>query len=138
MKLATMSLDVIRSIFQHPATENYPSTRQKAPLRLRSYLEWDRQTCTGCGLCAMDCPADAIQVTILERKEKRFVMTYHVDRCLFCGQCVTSCRQGALRMVNDHWELAALDKGSFINVMGEEEDVAKVMAGSPAGGPATP
>jgi formate hydrogenlyase subunit 6/NADH:ubiquinone oxidoreductase subunit I len=138
MKFATMFSDVADSLFRRPATENYPFVRQLNPLRLRSFLKWDPQACTGCGLCAMDCPAEAIQVTILDRKEKRFVITYHVDQCLFCGQCVESCRQGSLSMVNDQWELAALDKKPFLVYFGDEKNVAEVLAGKPTGEPETP
>ena len=73
MKFGTMFSDVSGSLFRRPATENYPFVRQRNPTRLRSFLKWNPETCTGCGLCAMDCPANAIQVTMLDRKEKRFV-----------------------------------------------------------------
>ncbi len=58
----------------------------------------------------MDCPANAIQVTMLDRKAKRFVMDYYIDRCAFCGQCTQSCRHGAISMSSHEWELAKLDK----------------------------
>ncbi len=80
MKFGMMLSDVSRSLFRRPATENYPFVRQVNPPRLRSFLKWDPEACTGCGLCAMDCPANAIQVTMLDRKEKRFVFSYHADR----------------------------------------------------------
>jgi formate hydrogenlyase subunit 6/NADH:ubiquinone oxidoreductase subunit I len=138
MKFGTMLSDVSGALFHRPATENYPFVRQLNPTRLRSFLKWDPQKCTGCGLCVMDCPANAIQVTILDKKEKRFVFSYHTDQCLFCGQCVESCRQGSLSMVNDHWELAALDKTPFFVNFGDVDDITKVLAGKPASGPETP
>ena len=138
MRFGTMLSDVTGALFRRPATENYPSVRQLNPPRLRSFLKWNQQACTGCGLCAMDCPANAIHVTILDKKEKRFVFSYHTDQCLFCGQCVESCRQGSLSMVNDQWELAALDKTHFLVNFGDADDIAKVLAGKPASGPETP
>jgi formate hydrogenlyase subunit 6/NADH:ubiquinone oxidoreductase subunit I len=77
----------------------------------------------------MDCPANAIQVTMLDRKTKRFVMDYHTDRCAFCGQCTLSCRHGALSMASDEWELAQLDRTSFLIHFGDPSDVKQVLAG---------
>jgi formate hydrogenlyase subunit 6/NADH:ubiquinone oxidoreductase subunit I len=138
MRIGIMLPDVSGALFRRPATENYPLVRNSDPVRLRSFLQWDPEACTGCGLCAMDCPAEAIHVTVLDRKEKRFVMAYYVDRCTFCGQCVESCRQGSLSMANDHWELAALNKDPFLVYLGDEDDVTEVLAGKPAGGPEAP
>jgi len=49
----------------------------------------DLESCTGCGLCELSCPYDAIHV--LEGRAQ-------VDavRCAACGLCVTRCRPGAL------------------------------------------
>ena len=147
MKFGLMLSDVSSGLFHRPATENYPAVRQLNPPRLRSFLKLNPETCTGCGLCAMDCPANAIQVTKLpapvtqvpvDRKEKRFIFAYHVDQCLFCGQCVETCRQGSLSMVNDHWELAALDKKPFLVILRDATYAAKVLAEKPAIGSEAP
>ena len=138
MKFGMMLSDVAKSLFRRPATELYPAERQRNPARLRSFLKLNQDKCTGCGLCAMDCPSKAIQVTMLDRKEKRFVYTYHADQCLFCGQCVESCRQGSLSMVNDQWELAALDKKPFFVNFGDVNDITRVMAEKAASEAETP
>jgi len=130
MKLGTMFSDVASSLLQRPATERYPFKRYASPARLRALLVWNGETCTGCGLCAMDCPANAIQMHVIDKKAKRFVMAYHSDRCTFCAQCVHSCRQGALSMSNDTWELAGFKRESFMIYFGEPEDVQKILAGN--------
>jgi formate hydrogenlyase subunit 6/NADH:ubiquinone oxidoreductase subunit I len=138
MKFGMMFSDIARALFRRPATEKYPYTRNANPARLRSYLKWNQQACTGCGLCAMDCPAYAIHVAIVDRKEKKFVFSYRPDQCLFCGQCVESCRQGSLTMANDQWELASLDKKPFDVQMGDVDGLSKLLAEKAAGGPAEP
>jgi formate hydrogenlyase subunit 6/NADH:ubiquinone oxidoreductase subunit I len=130
MKLATMLKDVSSSLFKAPVTEKYPFERREAPVRLRGLLHWQREKCTGCGLCAMDCPAAAIQMIVLDKKAKRFVLAYHADRCTFCAQCVHSCRQDCLAMSPMEWELAALGKEAFAIYYGDEADVQLVLAGS--------
>jgi formate hydrogenlyase subunit 6/NADH:ubiquinone oxidoreductase subunit I len=137
-KFGTMFSDAFVSLFSRPATRRYPFVRTEAPARLRGLVEWKQEPCTGCGLCAMDCPAKAIQVTMIDRKAKRFFLTYQADACTFCGQCVISCRRGALHMSNKKWELASLDPTSFRIYFGNPQNAEPTLAGQPEGKPGTP
>jgi formate hydrogenlyase subunit 6/NADH:ubiquinone oxidoreductase subunit I len=100
-------------LFERPATELYPFEKTAAPQRLRGMLDWDYATCTGCTLCQRDCPAEAIEIEVIDRKAKQFNFTYYADRCTFCAQCVHSCRAGSLEMLSDEWELAGFNLDSF-------------------------
>jgi formate hydrogenlyase subunit 6/NADH:ubiquinone oxidoreductase subunit I len=122
--------DVIISMFRSPVTEMYPKERCAVPQRLRGYLGWDRQLCTGCGVCKMDCPSNALDMIVIDKKNKQFVLRYHLDRCTFCAQCVSSCMQGSLKFTNDEWEFSALKKDCFIIHYGDPKDVEHVLAGS--------
>jgi len=124
-----MLSDILPSLFRAPVTELYPFTRREPPTRLRGLLHWDRETCTGCGMCATDCPSQAIELFTYDKKAKRFVLELHVDRCTFCGQCAVSCRQGSLALTKDNWELAAFDRGTLDLHFGEREDVDRVLRG---------
>jgi formate hydrogenlyase subunit 6/NADH:ubiquinone oxidoreductase subunit I len=135
-KLGTMFPDVSKSLFQPPATENYPFVRPGKVERLRGMLKWDATNCSGCGLCAMDCPANAIELHLIDRKAKKFYLTYHVDRCTFCGQCVVSCNKFSLEMSNEEWELAALNKDAFLIYFGEKPDEGQNLEGKPESQPA--
>ncbi len=138
MRIGMMLSDIAHSLFKRPATERYPYVRPANPPRLRSFLKWSQSSCTGCGLCAMDCPANAIHVAVIDRKAKKFVFSYRPDMCLFCGQCVETCRQGSLVMVNDQWELAALDKKPFEITLGDVDGLAQKLAAEAASRPAEP
>lgn len=129
MKIGVMLSDVSQSLFQRPATERYPFERREASERLRSQLHWDPESCTGCGLCAKDCPADAIDLIVLDKASKRFVMRYHVDRCAFCAQCVRSCRQGCIEMASNEWELAVLNRDPLTVLYGNAADIEEALAG---------
>lgn len=129
MKILAMLGDVLRSLFKRPVTELYPFERRESPERLRGKLHWNPEKCTGCCLCVKDCPAEAIELITLDKKNKRFVLRYHIDRCAYCAQCVQNCRFGCLSMSNDEWELAALSKEPFTVYYGEDADVKAVLAG---------
>lgn len=129
MKLGAMLSDIIESAFTPPITEQYPFVKNEAPERFRGKIVWDQESCTGCGLCAKDCPANAIEVLVYDRKEKRFVFNYNLDTCLFCAQCVYSCRSNSIAMSNDDWELAAMGRTGYHFNWGNEEDVERYRAG---------
>lgn len=134
MRLASMLNDVFVSLFKRPFTERYPYVTRPAPERMRGRLEWDASKCTGCLLCVKDCPADAIDVKIIDRAAKRFTFKYRTDRCIYCAQCVESCRPGALSMSRENWHLAATSKEPFYVVYGEKEPAAAdAKAGTTAG-----
>jgi len=123
MRIGSMIGDVIRSLFRRPATEMYPFERSPAPEHFRGKLHYDPEKCSGCQLCVKDCPANAIELLVVDKVNKRFVMRYHLDRCTFCDQCVVSCRFKCLSLSNEEWELAALTHKPFTVYYGKEEDV---------------
>ena len=136
MRLGAMLGDVLPSLFRAPVTERYPFTRRDPPGRLRGLLRWDRESCTGCGMCATDCPSQAIDLTVFDKKAKRLVLQLHVDRCTFCGQCAYSCRQGSLTLTSESWELAGFNREAMTLHFGEPEDVDRVLRGDvPQAGP---
>lgn len=127
MKIPTMLVDIVRSLFSKPATERYPAVEPDEPERLRGKLDWNPDQCTGCQLCVKDCPADAITLITLDKAEKRFVMLYDAGRCTFCAQCIQSCRFNCLSLSNTDWSMAAGDKSPFTEYIGGEADVAQVL-----------
>lgn len=124
MRLGSMFKDIIKSFFTPPVTEKYPFEKRKTAERFRGKLYFDPVKCTGCNLCSKDCPCQALEIVILDRAAKRFVARYDVDKCAYCGQCITSCKFSCLEMSNTDWELAALNKDHFTEYYGKEEDVA--------------
>ena len=129
MKLAAMLHDVVRSLFRKPDTQRYPMEKTDPPERLRGRLFFDPSACTGCALCVKDCPAQAIELVTLDRAAKRFVLKYHMDRCIYCGQCVIGCRFKCIGMSYQDWELASLKKEGFTLYYGKENGINEVMAG---------
>ncbi len=123
MRIGAMLGDISRSLFKRPVTERYPFERRPTPERLRGQLTFDPAKCTGCKICVRDCPANGIELMVVDKVNKRFVMRFHTDRCTYCAQCVVSCNFEALGMSHEQWELAALSKEPFVVQLGRAEDV---------------
>lgn len=110
MRLATMFKDALRALFSRPVTRQYPRERTAAPERLRGKLVWHPENCTGCQLCTKDCPADAIELVVVDKDSKHYELHYDMNRCIYCGQCVESCRFNCIELRQDQWELAGTDR----------------------------
>ncbi len=119
-----MISDVVNSIFKRPVTQRYPEIRVAPPERYRGRLIWNPEACTGCGLCVKDCPSDAIEFLVNDKKAKAFVFRYSADRCTFCAQCVKNCRQNSIVLDPAQWEMASLNKSSFETIFGKEDVIA--------------
>lgn len=126
MKIGTMFKDIVESSFTRSATQLYPVEKIAPPERYRGELFFNPQACTGCRLCVKDCPSNAIELTILDRAAKRYVMEYHKDRCIYCGQCVVNCKFNCISMSNKEWEHATLEK-NFTVYYGRDEDVGEFL-----------
>lgn len=81
------------------------------PPNFRGKINYDKDKCTGCGLCIRVCPAYAIELTIPGKDEKgreiKKVMFY-VSRCAFCSQCIDVCPKDAIKM-SDEFLIANTD-----------------------------
>lgn len=123
MPIGSMLGDIVKSFFKKPVTEKYPFVKTDAPENLRGKLVWKPENCSGCQLCIKDCPSNAIELIVLDKVNKRFVMRYHMDRCTYCAQCVMSCRFNCIEMSDEQWELASTGKEPFEVYYGREEDI---------------
>jgi NAD(P)H-quinone oxidoreductase subunit I len=128
MKIGSMLGEIFRSVFRKPATVQYPyGDRQAVPERLRGMVRYNPEKCTGCTLCMMDCPANAIEILTVDKPNKRFIMRFHADRCTYCAQCVVNCRFKCIEMSNEEWERAALTREPFTVTYGRDEDLKKFL-----------
>jgi len=89
-------LKVLRARLQQGhRTIDFPDGAPALPERFRGQPVLDQARCeTGCRACAESCPTDAIT------SDHRLQLD--LGRCLFCGDCVEACPQGAIRFTRDH------------------------------------
>ena len=127
LQIGSLVGNVIQSLFKKPDTQLYPFERTAVPSRLRGTLVWNPDKCTGCMLCVKDCPANALELVVLDKKNKKFIMRYHADRCIYCSQCVVSCRMNCLNMTSEQWELASAHKEPFVVEYGVNDEIEKLL-----------
>lgn len=102
----------------------------KRSLLTREYLlRLNRNLCDGCGLCAENCPKEAIEwnppQVVDGRLIKKPTVDFDVDSCILCGECATICPLDALRMEIDGEEIATIVKNEAFPVLLKEIKVTK-------------
>ena len=102
--LAQLLPELIRTLFAPKSTVQFPFGPLEPPAHHRGKLKFDADRCRGCGICARDCPAFALELEREGREEFRLI--YYQDRCVYCGQCERSCSHDVIDLSEEFVSIA--------------------------------
>jgi hydrogenase-4 component H len=85
---------IFDAFIKDPETVEYPFGPLELPENFRGAIEFLAENCTGCGLCARYCPANALHLDKKSRED--YQLGYFPARCAYCGSCEDNCRYGAI------------------------------------------
>lgn len=101
-----MMKEIAMAIFKKPFTRQYPFTKPNPPQGFRGRQIFHPERCISCGLCARDCPAEAIEMVEVSGKKMPLIS---LESCIFCYICVENCPRNALTG-STFYELASTNK----------------------------
>ena len=138
MKIAAFLPELLRHLFKKPATVDYPFQKLEVPKDFRGTPFLHPELCIACRACERDCPAEAIEITVISDVEKTFKMVIHNDRCVHCAQCVDSCPTTPIKAMDMDatFEIADFDrhnlKADWIYVRAVQKPKAPAAPAAPA------
>ena len=95
-------------------TTRFPAEACVVPEKYRGKVEFDLDSCVGCGACVNVCPTRALtQVDDIECDKPVRKITYRYDACIFCGNCSENCTTENGVSLSNTWDLAGLDRGAM-------------------------
>ncbi|MCS7368462.1 MAG: NADH-quinone oxidoreductase subunit I [archaeon GBS-70-058] len=108
-----MIREVFKHLFKRPVTVKYPFEKTPIAERYRGKHEFYVDRCVGCGLCARECPALAIELVPSDKNVNGRIPVFYLDKCIFCGQCERICPRAAIRLTK-FYELASPDRKTLV------------------------
>ncbi len=88
----------------------------------------DASKCTGCGLCAVECPTGALSASV-NHESLTFQLLFKHRTCLACDRCAEICPEGCLRVERS----LEPEKLNTVTVFFEDTVVRCTECGSPVG-----
>lgn len=94
--MASMFSIISKNFFKDPITRLYPKVVRTPFERTRGRLFNKIEDCIYCGICARECPADALKVD-----HTNTFWELNAFRCITCNQCVIKCPKKCLTITNE-------------------------------------
>ena len=95
--MANMLKDLLHNLVGPRATRPYPVQKRTPFPQTRGHLQVEIEKCILCKVCALKCPAKAIEVS---RDDATLILNPY--RCIICGYCVEACPKDCLYFNPEH------------------------------------
>lgn len=102
--------EAFSNLFKKRATDKYPEAPASVAEGFRGKQILDLKNCISCTLCARECPANAIEMVMVEGKKRPLI---HLDKCVFCYVCADVCPRKVFQ-TSKVFDLAATDKNTLV------------------------
>lgn len=97
MAIMNFTKTMLKNMGSKPATLMYPLKKRDFFERTRGHIEFKKEDCIYCGICAKKCPTRSIEV----RKADK---SWSINRlkCIQCNACAENCPKKCLMMKKEY------------------------------------
>jgi NADH-quinone oxidoreductase subunit I len=116
VKLVSIWRETLKNVFKKPVTIEYPKVETPIEKDSRGLQYANLNKCTGCSLCAIECPSNAIEMRKLpeniklKHNPRGLYPVINYPSCVFCYRCVTICPVNAYVTTSEYRLATEIDK----------------------------
>jgi len=108
--------EILKNVFKKPVTIEYPKVETPIEKDSRGLQYANLNKCTGCSLCAIECPSNAIEMRKLpeniklKHNPRGLYPVINYPSCIFCYRCITICPVNAFVTTSEYRLATEIDK----------------------------